>query len=441
MLERFQAYIKANDLVRLSDKILLAVSGGVDSVCMAHLFHQAGYTFDIAHCNFKLRGSESDKDQDFVNRLSKKYSCRFYLKVFDTLAYSQTNNLSIQMAARELRYEWFKELATQNNFSYVAVGHNRNDIVETMLINLIRGTGLKGLRGIMPKREHIIRPLLFASRTEIMNYAREENIRYREDSSNEETKYQRNLIRKKVLPILEQINPKYLETMIEEGEIFQSVDTLYRNEIENIRRIITIPGAGIIYSIPKMVSVRLSAPVLYDLISCYGFTYTDSKNLLKVLTSEPGKRFISDRYELLKDRKTIVIEERNKQKGKHEYFIEKNTLEFLEPVTLKISKYPNDKHFRIPISSKKAVLDYDKLQFPLKLRHWKKGDFFFPLGLTGRKKLSDFFIDHKISRLEKERIWLLISGNDIIWVIDHQIDDRYKITPDTQNIIQFELMD
>ena len=441
MLDRFLDYIETNDLAKLSDRILLAVSGGIDSVSMAHLFFKAGFTFDIAHCNFKLRGRESEKDQELVRQLSETYSCRFYSKDFETMAYSQKNNLSVQMAARELRFKWFEELILQNNYTSVAIAHNRDDIVETFLINLIRGTGLKGLTGIKSRRERIIRPLLYAKRSEILSYAKMEKLRYRNDSSNAETKYQRNYLRKQVIPLIEHINPSYIETIVEEAEIFQSVYSLYRIEIEKIRRTITIPGKKTIFSIPKIFSLRLTAAVLYDLISPYGFNYNDSKNLLRLLNSESGKMLMSDRYKLLKDRKTIIIEERKEPADINEFIIENDSSGINQPIKLKIVHFGNDEQFQIPASERTAALDYDKLHFPLALRRWKKGDFFYPLGLKGRKKLSDFFTDHKINRFEKENIWLLISGSAIVWVVGYQLDDRYKITPGTGKIIQFELID
>jgi len=442
MLKKFVDYIESQNLVDGKDKILLTVSGGIDSISMAHLFHKAGFSFDIAHCNFKLRGYESEGDQEFVQKLAKKYGCDFYSRNFDTKEYAQNNSVSIQMAARELRYQWFNELANQHKYSRIAVAHNRNDIVETMMINLIRGTGLKGLTGIKSRQESIIRPMLFASRTEIVSYVANEKLEYREDSSNKETKYHRNLIRKEIIPLIEQINPSFTETVIEESEVFQSVNSLYQNELEKIRRAITLPDKNkVILSIPKIISLRLTAPVIFDLISCYGFSYSDSKNLLNVLNAEPGKKFISTSYILLKDRKTIIIEEVKKPGVDKKYFIDENSHSISNPVKLTIRKFIKDSDFRIPTSSKIAVLDIDKLVFPLHLRHWEKGDYFIPLGFKGKKKLSDFFIDRKINLFEKDNIWLLLSENKIVWVVGYQLDDRYKVTQETNSILQIELID
>ena len=440
MLERFISYIKSNNLAEKTDRILLTVSGGIDSVSMANLFHRAGYIFDIAHCNFKLRGRESDEDQKFVGNLASGFGCNFFCRDFNTTEYARLNNLSIQMAARDLRYQWFNELASENNYPRIAVAHNRNDIVETILLNLFRGTGLKGLTGIMPRRDRIIRPLLFAARNEIISWADKEKINYREDSSNSEIKYQRNLIRSEIVPLIERINPSFTETVIEEAEIFQTAYQLYGNEIENIRRAITIPDKHrTIFSIPKIISLRLTAPAVFDLISCYGFTYSDSKDLVNLLVAEPGRKLISDKFILLKDRNRIIIEKKPDEKTDDEYYINEDATSISKPIKLTFNRMIRGQDFQIPESSDIAVLDNNKLRYPLQLRHWKKGDYFIPLGLKGRKKLSDFFIDRKINTLDKEKIWLLVSENNIVWVAGYQIDDRYKVLPETENILQIEL--
>ena len=442
MLNKFIHYIDSQNLVGSNDKILLTVSGGMDSVSMAHLFYKAGYAFDIAHCNFKLRGKESDDDFAFVQKLAKKYRSKFYCKDFDTKEFAQQSKISIQMAARELRYQWFEELAIKHNYSCIAVAHNCDDYVETILINLIRGTGLKGLTGIKPRQRKIIRPLLFATRLEINEYIKKEKLTYREDSSNSDTKYHRNLIRKKILPLIGQINPSFTETLIGESEIFQSAYTIYQKEIEKMRKAISLPAENkIVFSIPKIQSLRLSAPVIYDLISPYGFNYTDSKNVLEILNAESGRKFFSDSHILLKDRKTLIIEEIRDTLANKIFSIDRNLHTLSTPVKLTLKKHKNNSEYQIPIESGIASVDYDKLVFPLYLRHWEKGDFFIPLGLKGKKKLSDFFIDRKVSLLDKKKIWLLFSENNIVWVVGYQLDDRYKVTSETKNILQLELND
>ena len=442
MLKKFIHYIDSQNLAGSNDKILLTVSGGIDSASMAHLFQQAGYAFDIAHCNFKLRGKESDGDQTFVQQLAEKYGCKIYCKDFDTKEFAQQSKISIQMAARKIRYQWFEKLATTHNYSCIAVAHNRDDYVETILINLIRGTGLKGLTGIKPRQGKIIRPLLFATRKEITEYVKKEKLTFREDSSNADTKYHRNLIRKEILPLIGKINPSFTETLIGESEIFQSAYSIYHKEIEKIRKAISLPSEDkIVYSIPKIQSLRLIAPIIFDLISPYGFNYTDSKNLLEILNAEPGRKFFSDSHVLLKDRKTLIIEEINKTEVNKIYNIEEHAKSLSVPVKLTLEKINAVSSYQIPKTSNIASIDYDKLVFPLRLRHWEKGDYFFPLGLKGKKKLSDFFVDRKINLLDKEKIWLLVSENDIVWVVGYQPDDRYKVTSETKNILQIVLID
>lgn len=442
MLRKFIQYIGSHNLAGKNDKILLTVSGGIDSVCMAHLFYQTGYTFGIAHCNFKLRGKESDGDQVFVQQLAEKYECKIYYKDFDTKEFAQQSNLSIQMAARELRYQWFDELADKYDYSRIAVAHNRDDYIETILINLIRGTGLKGLTGIKPRKGKIIRPVLFAARKEITDYVKKEKLTYREDSSNSDIKYHRNLIRNKILPLIGQINPSFTDTLIGESEIFQSVHSIYQKEIEKIRDAISLQDKNkIIYSIPKIQSLRLNAPMIFDLISPFGFNYSDSKNLLEMLNTGPGKKLISGSHILLKDRKTIIIEKINTTETGKIFSIDQNSAGISEPVKLSLKKYKKNSACKISTASTIASVDYDKLAFPLSLRHWKKGDYFIPLGLKGKKKLSDFFIDRKVNLLDKEKIWLLISENNIVWVVGYQLDDRYKVTPETKNILQIGLID
>lgn len=440
MLNRFLNHINKNQLGNAESKTLLAVSGGIDSACMARLYHEAGFNFAIAHCNFQLRGKESDGDQKFVENLASQFGCELFIQKFDTLSFCKENGVSVQMGARELRYNWFQKISDKNNFHTIAIAHNRNDIAETMLINLIRGTGLKGLTGIKAKMGKIVRPLLFASREEITTYAKAQDVAYREDSSNKDTKYHRNLIRKKILPLMQKINPSLIDTLIQEADIFNSSYQAYRNEIENIRMAITIEESpSVKLSIAKIQSLSMSAPILYDLLTPYDFTYSDAEDIMNGLNGESGKKFQSDKYVLIKDRNSLIIEAINKTDANREYYIGEDILKIREPIHLDFIKQVQKKSFIIPRTKNVVALDFDKLKYPLKLRHWKEGDSFIPFGMKGKKKLSDFFTNQKINILDKKKIWLLLSGNDIVWIVNWQIDERYKITSETKNILSISL--
>ncbi|MBN1597762.1 MAG: tRNA lysidine(34) synthetase TilS [Bacteroidales bacterium] len=435
MLERFLNYIATHKLIVTDSRVLLAVSGGIDSIVMAYIFNKTDFNFGIAHCNFKLRGIESDREQQFVGEYASKYNIEFYTANFNTKEFAKQNNLSIQMAARELRYKWFDSLAKEKNYNRIAIAHNRDDIIETFLINMARGTGLNGLTGIKVIQNNIIRPLLFASRKEIENFAKSKKIEYREDSSNLETKYYRNLIRHKIIPLFESMNPSFRDTIISETEVLQSTYKIYCNEIERLRKVIkTKDGSFIKLSIPMIISLRIDAPVFFDILKPYGFNFPTVIDILNALNSEPGKKFYSDNYVLLKDRNELIIEELTVEKQGDEYFIDGNCSEIQVPLRLTFKTFGKKESFNIPDSNINIALDYDLLSFPLALRKWKEGDYFYPLGMKGRKKISDFFTDRKINRLEKVNTWILTSGKEIVWIVGHQIDDRFKISSSTKKI-------
>lgn len=440
MLDKFLSYIAENHLFTAKQKVLLAVSGGIDSVAMMYLFHEAKFITDIAHCNFKLRGNESDDDEKFVMNLSENLKLRFHTISFETAGFAKNNSLSIQMAARELRYNWFQELANKFKYDFIAIAHNRDDLVETLLINLSRGTGLKGLTGIKPKQDIIIRPLLFASRTEIEDYVKNKKIKYREDSSNDDIKYQRNLIRHKIIPLFEKLNPSFKETIVHETKIFHSTYKVYEHELEQIDKTITIQKSpNHVLSIEKIVSLRLGPEILYDLLNKYGFTYSVIQNLYNSLKGESGKLFYSEKYLLLKDRKTLIIEALHKTLNAEIFELKKGIKKIDDPISLSFSQSKRDKNFKISASRKNIAIDFDLLSFPLKLRKWRQGDYFYPLGMNNKKKLSDFFTDRKINRLDKEKVWVITSGIDIIWVVGLQIDNRYKVTSATTNLLLISL--
>ena len=443
MLEKFRQTIQEHRLCKPEHKILLAVSGGIDSMVMMHLYQQLGkFRLAVAHCNFQLRGEESQGDLEFVREEAEKSGLKFLSTNFHTREYAAENKLSIQMAARDLRYSWFLQLAEEHAFHRVALAHNLDDIIETTLINLARGTGLKGLTGIKPISGIFIRPLLFASREDISCYAKNNGIRYREDSSNAETKYKRNLIRHKIMPLLEQLNPSIRETFQQETEIFHATWDLYHQEIERLKKKILLKkGRRQLVKITSIKEEEISAPLLFEILSDFGFSYPVIKDIINSLEGEPGKRFYSSKYILIKDREYLILEENLIETTEESIEIYLNTEEINYPVNLLIHKLDREKDAAIPKSGTIASLDLEKLKFPLRLRHWQNGDYFYPLGLSGRKKLSDFFTDEKIDRIEKDRIWLLTSGKDIVWVLGYRIDNRFKITPSTKKILRLEIID
>ncbi len=436
MLEKFLVYIADNRLLTDKHKVLLAVSGGIDSIVMMHLFHEAKFKPNIAHCNFNLRATESDDDELFVLEMAKKLNMRHHTASFETTDYAGKNNLSVQMAARELRYNWFNELAKKFNYDCIAIAHNRDDLVETLLINLSRGTGIKGLTGIKPKQNKIIRPLLFASRSKIEEYAKLRKIKYREDSSNDNIKYQRNLIRHKIIPLFEKLNPSFKETIVRESEILYSTYKVYKQDLEKINKEITIQYTpDHVLSIGKILSLKLTPEILYDLLDEYGFSYSTVQNIFNSLKEESGKLFYSRNYVLLKDRKTLVIEALQKTIHDESFELKRDITNIDFPIHLRFSENTKDENFKLSTGKKSIALDFDLLSYPLKLRRWQKGDYFYPLGMKNKKKLSDFFMDRKINRLDKEKLWLLTSETDIVWIVGHQIDDRYKVTSKTMHLL------
>ena len=431
MIEQFKKYIKKKNLFSDNDKILLAVSGGIDSVVMTELFSLAGYNFAIAHCNFKLRGNDSDKDENFVKELATKYKVPFFLKVFNTRKYSDDNKISIQMAARELRYYWFTELLNSEDYRYTATAHHRDDSIETFFINLFRGTGISGLHGILPKQGDVIRPILFTGRDEIEAFQTENNIMFREDKSNLSDKYLRNKVRHKLFPIIKEIEPDIEKVMQKNISRFAETENVYFKEIDQKRKIaVRKENEKILISIDELKKLKPLRAYLYEFLLPYNFNFSDVENIINSLDGISSKQFYSPTHRLLKDRNSLIIIPLTNKKVQ-ENFINKYDKEILFPVSLKIRI---EKSSEISFDKNFAFLDYSKLEFPLILRKWKRGDVFVPFGMTGIKKLSDFFIDEKLSIIQKEQIWLLCSGKNIIWVIGYRIDNRYRITENTKQV-------
>lgn len=436
MYQKFLDFIKQNDLSNHEDRVLLGVSGGIDSMVMAHLFLKAGYRFAVAHCNFQLRGEESDNDQEFVQSFASNHHLAFHTKRFDTESFASENNLSVQMAARKLRYQWFEELKRHYNYNLVAMGHNKNDLVETFFINITRGTGLKGITGIKPRNDYIIRPILFATRDEILSFGREYHIDYREDSSNLTVKYSRNKIRHQIIPEFQQINPRFLETVQENIERFQDAYTIYKRAVEEKKSELTFREGNDLYiDIKKLQNLKEKSTYLFEILRSYNFSKEIVHEVIGHLAAEPGKEFFSSTHKLIKDRYYLIVTLLEEETASR-YYIDEWVSQIKEPISMKFNLVEDTKNYKIPRNSNVISIDYEKVQFPLMLRKWGKGDYFKPFGFDHYKKLSDFFVDRKYSLLDKERVWILTTGEKIIWIVGDRMDDRFRIEPDTRKILE-----
>lgn len=445
MLQEFLKYNDENGLFDIKkDKILVSVSGGVDSMVMADLFIKAKANIAIAHCNFHLRGEESDRDARFVTQYAQKQGIQLFIQDFDTFSYMKKEKKSLEMSARDLRYDWFEKILKENNFNYLATAHHIDDSAETFIINLLRGTGIAGLHGILPKSGNIIRPMLFTSRREIMKYANENNINFVEDSSNKDTRYTRNKIRHEIIPVLREITPNFDNIIRRDIERLRQTEQVFRTVIDRVKKEIFVEKDGVIcVDIEKIMQLHPTNIFLYEILSDYGFNETNIKDICDTLKegNYSGKQFFSEKYRLVIDRKHLFITPKKQQTNIQDYKIYEGQTEMKVPINLHAEVLKDLQYISIPKEKNIAMFDYDKLQFPLILRHWKQGDAFFPFGMKGKQKISDFFTDHKYSLLDKERCWLMCSGDDIIWVVGQRIDNRFRITDKTTTIFKIEIED
>jgi tRNA(Ile)-lysidine synthase len=433
MIEEFKKFILENNLIKPGDKILLAISGGIDSMVMAHLFHQLGYNIGIAHCNFSLRAEESDKDEELVRQFAEKHNIPFYSINFETKAFAKKNKLSVQMAARELRYNWFEEIRMKNGFDSIAVAHNLNDNIETLLINLTRGTGLTGMTGMKPVNNRIIRPLLFATRQDILIFMNRHKINFREDKSNADTKYTRNKIRHQIIPALKEINPSIETTLNETAERFYGLDEIVTEFMSQLKeKISEQKDQFIIFNISLLKTYLHNKAVLFELFKPYGITNTRITDLIKVIKGNTGGQIITDTHRIIKNRKELVVSD-EKVSNELMYTIPDEKAFCIFPGISSARNVKIDETFEIPSDPHTACIDSRKVSFPMTIRKWKAGDHFYPLGMKQKKKLSDYFIDNKYSRFDKENIFILESEGKIVWIIGDRIDDRFKITNSTKN--------
>lgn len=446
LLDSFQDYIAREKLFTKNDWLLLAVSGGVDSVVLCDLCFEAGYSFTVAHCNFHLRGEESEKDEAFVTALGEKYKAEVLTKKFDTEQYANAQKISIQVAARDLRYAWFKEIIESkqkhaNATAYILTAHHADDNAETVLMNFFKGTGIQGLKGILPKAGKIVRPLLFAHKIDILNFAKQKELSFREDSSNASDKYSRNYIRHNIIPLIEKIYPQASFNINTTIDHCREADILYNQAIaQHKKKLLAFRNNEIHIPVLKLKQVVPLATVVFEIIKEYGFTSAQTPEILKLLDSETGKLVLSHTHRILKNRNWIIISPLQLTNENIIVIEKENEQVFFEngQLTLSQKKITAEKAI-ITATPNVALLDLKEIQFPLLLRKWKEGDYFYPLGMAKKKKVARFLIDKKLSIIEKEKVWVIEMNKKIIWVVNQRIDDRFKISNATSYMLSIEL--
>ena len=450
LVQRYLAFITQNHLFNKSEHLLIAVSGGADSVALCELCHQVGFTFSIAHCNFRLRGDESNRDEAFVRSLAEKYNVPLYVKMVDTTAIAKELKLSIQETARKVRYDWFYEILegketmpanekTPVTPGYILTAHHLDDSIETMLMNFFKGTGITGLIGIRAKQHKLIRPLLFASKEEIIEFARSAKLTWVEDSSNIEEKYTRNYFRKTLLPAVEKVFPSVRSNLAENLHRFEDIQKLYTQAIEvHKSKLIEIRSGVIQISILKLKKSDPLDTIIFEIVKDYGFSSQQVKEVKKLLNADTGSYITSATYRILRNRSWLVISPLQSDEQSI-YTIDKSDSSIIfNNKVLELSKIDNN---NLPIDQPRhiALIDADQIDYPLILRKWKQGDYFYPLGMRKKKKLSRFFIDNKLSLDDKENIWVLESHKRIVWVIGMRIDDRFKRTGKTKKLLKLSI--
>lgn len=440
----FSRFIREQELLsKEEDRVLLAVSGGKDSIMLTHLFAQSSIQFAIAHCNFQLRGEQANSDAQFVNELASNLGVPYYETVFDTTCYAHEKKISIQMAARELRYDWLEEIRINHHYQYIAVGHHQTDSVETVLINMVRGTGIAGLHGILPKRERIIRPLLAFTGDEVAHFVTVNSIQFCEDHTNQETTYSRNKIRLKVLPVLKEINPTLEKTFSTSSRRFYELELFLDKQINNLREELFVEIERNVFEIEIALLKEHSQDsfVLYELFQKYGFTEEVLQDLVTTLENpHTGILFHSSSHQILVNRDKLILEQKKvgceKRVPIHElpfsftWYGANYRIYFSEEIPMDLKSKDG---------GNKIVVDAENIMLPIEVRSWEEGDFFYPLGLGGKKKISDFLIDKKVALNKKQEVPILINSNgEILAVSLKRIDERYKVNRETKKVIILE---
>lgn len=434
MIQKVKQYIEDNQLLHREDKIIVGVSGGADSVALLDILIDLGYSCIVAHCNFHLRGEESNRDAKFVSDLCIRYKLPLNSIDFDTVTYATENGISIEMAARELRYNWFEKLRFEHKASCIAVAHHQDDSVETIILNLTRGTGIRGLTGINVKNGYIVRPLLCLTRNEILLHLNQKHLSYVVDSTNEEDIYTRNKIRLNIIPLLESINPSVKEAIIRTAGHLRQVENIYNDYIASAQKEIMTSNT---IDIELLLKYKEPEAILFEILSPYGFNASSVYDAYSAINTQSGKTFYSATHKLVKDRRHFILQKLD-EVAHESYQIDENSKHIDEPLKLDIDTIRIE-DFDLQKNTNILYLDAAKIKYPLTIRKWEKGDWFIPFGMKGRKKLSDYFSDNKFSLIDKEQTWLLCSGDNIVWIIGHRSDNRFKVDTTTQTILKITL--
>jgi len=433
---QFSQHITINFTDLKSKNLLLAISGGIDSVVLADLLVKLDCSVTLAHCNFQLRSEASDQDEAFVNTLAKSLKTSIFTKKFDTNIFAKQEKLSIQVAARQLRYDWFYALVNEHHFDYILTAHHADDNLETFIINLSRGTGLDGLTGIPEKNNKLLRPLLPFTRSEIEQYAKTHQLTWREDASNAETKYLRNKIRHEVIPALKSLNPNFLDGFAKTTQHLKETRLIIDEAVENAKEkiAITTKNNEIQLKVEELKKLKHPKAYLYEILKPFGFTAWN--DVASLLDAQSGKQVFSKTHCILKDRDFLIVSKNSSDNENLEFNIDENQTKIeADKIKFRISELKDD-HVISHLNT--IFIDKSKLTWPLVLRKWKNGDYFYPLGMQGKKKVSKYFKDEKFSLVQKETTWLLCSDNKIIWIVNHRLDDRFKVTENTATILKIE---
>ena len=443
LLSQFVQNVNANGLFTKTEKLLIAVSGGVDSVVLCDLCFHAGFNFEIAHCNFQLRGEDSEADEKLVIELALKYKVKYHVVKFDTEKYAAEHKQNIQLAARNLRYTWFNDiLSNDSSITNILTAHHADDNLETILMNFFKGTGINGLKGIQSNHAgiggKIVRPLLFANKSELVDYAQSNHCQWREDVSNESDKYTRNFFRNQIIPLIENVIPEAKANVQNNIKRFNEIAVIYDNAILNIKsKLLERKGNEIHIPVLKLLKIDAFETILFEIIKPYNFTSSQLKDAVNLLHADSGKYVMSGTHRILKNRNWLIISP-NETQDEPVFIIESDT-KIVHFGSCKIT-IENTSSTQFSNDSAIALLDLKNVQFPLMLRKWKQGDYFYPLGMLKKKKLSRFFIDLKLSLLEKENTWVVESNKKIIWVVGKRIDNRFKITDITASVLKLTLV-